>query len=101
MTHPTLAANLHLNVVTPEFREEVYRAIEPFVFEWTAQQNGSVSAEHGLGFHKPEYLPLSKPEPAVRLMRMIKDAVDPNGIMNPYKMFPEREPPRNPSHEAE
>ena len=41
--------NLHLNISTPSWQEELRNQIEPFVYEWTAQQNGSISAEHGLG----------------------------------------------------
>lgn len=42
-------SNLHLNISTPQWQAELERDIEPFVYEWTAQQGGSISAEHGLG----------------------------------------------------
>lgn len=48
---------------------------------------GSMSAEHGLGFLKRHYIPLSKPDNVVRLMKTLKRSFDPNGIMNPYKVF--------------
>lgn len=49
---------------------------------------GSMSAEHGLGFLKRHYFPLSKPDSVVRVMKNLKMMFDPNGIMNPYKVFP-------------
>ena len=42
-------SNLHLNVSLKEWRPDVAQAIEPFVYEWTSRNGGSVSAEHGLG----------------------------------------------------
>ena len=47
-------SNLHLNISIPDWKEEVREAIEPFVYEWTAEHGGSISAEHGLGQMKPE-----------------------------------------------
>ena len=39
--------NLHLNVSVPEYNKEILGCIEPFVYEYTAQHKGSISAEHG------------------------------------------------------
>lgn len=49
---------------------------------------GSVSAEHGLGFQKAEFISYSKSPEMIKAMRLIKNAFDPNGIMNPYKVLP-------------
>ena len=46
--------NLHLNISLSEWRDEVVRDIEPFVYEWTAAHGGSISAEHGLGRMKAD-----------------------------------------------
>lgn len=46
--------NLHLNVSCKEYTPEVEAQIEPFVYEWTSQHRGSISAEHGLGRMKAE-----------------------------------------------
>ena len=67
--------------------------IEPYVYEWTAKQRGSISAEHGLGLAKPDYIYFSKSSPAVEVMKAIKKTLDPNGIMNPYKVLPTKMPP--------
>ena len=55
-----------------------------------AKHRGSISAEHGLGLAKNEYLHCSKALPVIDVMRSVKQALDPNGIMNPYKYFPSK-----------
>jgi len=56
--------------------------------DYVKQNKGSVSAEHGVGLQKPNYLHYSKSVEAIEMMRSIKDTFDPNGIMNPYKVLP-------------
>lgn len=80
--------NLHLNICTPQFDKSVFADIEPYIYEWTASKRGSISAEHGLGVMKPEFLHFSKPRPVVDIMRKMKYILDPNGILNPYKVLP-------------
>lgn len=80
--------NLHLNIVTPEYDPKVHAILEPFVYEWTSERRGSVSAEHGLGFLKRNYIGLSKAAEAVNIMQGMKHFLDPKGILNPYKVLP-------------
>ncbi|NP_001408165.1 D-2-hydroxyglutarate dehydrogenase, mitochondrial isoform 4 precursor [Mus musculus] len=80
--------NLHLNVTAEAFSRELLGALEPYVYAWTAEQRGSVSAEHGLGFKKKDVLGYSKPPVAVTLMQQLKAMLDPEGILNPYKTLP-------------
>lgn len=82
--------NLHLNIYSPKFDRQVLDAIEPFVFEETAKERGSVSAEHGLGLTKTPYIHLSKSPEMISLMKQIKQLVDPKGILNPYKVLPSK-----------
>lgn len=63
--------------------------IEPAVYEWTSKVNGSISAEHGLGFKKRNYIHFSKSSGAITLMKQMKNLLDPNGILNPYKVLPD------------
>lgn len=77
--------NLHLNVAVREYSKDVEKAIEPFVYEWIQAHHGSVSAEHGLGFQKKKYIGYTKLENEIKLMQQIKNQLDPNGILNPYK----------------
>ncbi|CAG5136549.1 unnamed protein product [Candidula unifasciata] len=81
--------NLHLNITAKEYNEETMALIEPFIYDWVAKYRGSVSAEHGLGFKKKNFIYHSKTPTAVALMALIKKTVDPKGIMNPYKLFPD------------
>jgi len=70
--------------------QEILDVIEPKVFEITQKCNGSVSAEHGIGRSKVKYLNFSKSESTIQVMRNIKNLFDPNGIMNPYKVVPDK-----------
>ncbi|XP_060074111.1 D-2-hydroxyglutarate dehydrogenase, mitochondrial-like [Ylistrum balloti] len=81
--------NLHLNMTSPTYSSEVMSNIEPFVYEWVSKYNGSISAEHGLGFKKRNFIHHSKSKSAVSLMKQLKKSIDPNGIMNPYKVLPD------------
>jgi D-2-hydroxyglutarate dehydrogenase len=82
--------NLHLNVSSPSgYNKELESALEPFVYEWTARQDGSISAEHGIGRMKADALKYSKNAEAVALMQQIKVLFDPHRIMNPYKVLPD------------
>ncbi|XP_062324907.1 D-2-hydroxyglutarate dehydrogenase, mitochondrial isoform X1 [Osmerus eperlanus] len=81
--------NLHLNITSPSKDPALLAAIEPFVYEWTAGFHGSISAEHGLGLKKRNYIYYSKSSQAVELMGSIKTMLDPKGILNPYKVLPD------------
>lgn len=81
-------SNLHLNVSCEKFTNEIYKRVEPFVYEYTSKLRGSVSAEHGIGFLKTNYLKYSKKPEALDLMKELKAVMDPNGILNPYKVLP-------------
>lgn len=70
-------SNLHLNVATRRFDKEVERKLEPFVYEWISKRHGSISAEHGLGLAKKEFIGYSRSENMIRLMKQIKDLYDP------------------------
>ena len=70
-------ANLHLNVATRGFDERVEKALEPFVYEWIQKRQGSISAEHGLGLSKKNYIQYSRSRNMLGLMKRIKDTFDP------------------------
>ena len=70
-------SNLHLNVATRRFDKETENQLEPFVYEWIAKRNGSISAEHGLGLAKKAFIGYSRSETMIRLMKQIKQLYDP------------------------
>ncbi len=63
--------------------------IEPFVMDYVRKVSGSVSAEHGVGQQKPAFLHYSKSQAMIQTMGTLKAALDPNHILNPYKMLPD------------
>lgn len=77
--------NLHLNVCVREYSKDVEKQLEPFVYEWIQQNKGSISAEHGLGFQKKNYIGYSKSDIEIKMIKDVKNHYDPNGILNPYK----------------
>ncbi|KAL2455907.1 D-2-hydroxyglutarate dehydrogenase [Abeliophyllum distichum] len=80
--------NLHLNISAPQYTDGLLSKIEPFVYEWTSKHRGSISAEHGLGLMKADKIHYSKSPETVLLMAAIKKLLDPNRILNPYKVLP-------------
>ena len=84
--------NIHVNImVTPGDEDEMRRAreAERVLFEGVVALEGSISGEHGIGFAKAKFLPIELSRETIQLMRRVKDAFDPAGILNPGKIFPE------------
>jgi len=78
--------NLHLVIAAGD--DAATRAkIEDMVYRPLANIGGSVSAEHGIGLEKRAYLPLSRTAAEISTMRLLKQALDPKGILNPGKVF--------------
>jgi len=84
--------NLHPNILCDKRnREEMVRVTGAAreIFEAAIALGGTLSGEHGIGLLKKQFLELDLGPDVIGLMRRIKDAVDPDGIMNPGKIFPE------------
>ncbi|QXI47647.1 MULTISPECIES: FAD-binding oxidoreductase [Pseudomonas] len=84
--------NLHLNILKPEHmgKDEFFAScakVNKWVFEIVERYNGSISAEHGVGMTKRDYLGYSRSAEEIACMKAIKAVFDPNGIMNPGKIF--------------
>ena len=80
--------NLHVIVqVKPQDYMASRPKIEALVYSPLAAFRGSVSAEHGIGLEKKAYLKVSRSETEIALMRTLKAALDPKGILNPGKIF--------------
>ena len=84
--------NLHLNILKPENldNESFFSKCEQvnkWVFDIVKRHGGSVSAEHGVGLVKKDYLHYTRSEADISIMKGIKAVFDPNGVMNPGKIF--------------
>ncbi|MEE9613385.1 MAG: FAD-linked oxidase C-terminal domain-containing protein [Thermodesulfobacteriota bacterium] len=82
--------NIHVNVMIdksdPVEAEAGERAVED-IFELTVGLGGTISGEHGVGVTKAPYLGMELTPELIDVMRRIKDTLDPNGILNPGKIF--------------
>jgi FAD/FMN-containing dehydrogenase len=76
--------NLHVNVVGPPPDDET---IDEAILELVASMDGSISAEHGIGRAKARWLHLSRSPAELAVMRAVKVAVDPDGLLNPGVLF--------------
>jgi FAD/FMN-containing dehydrogenase len=78
-------------MVTPGDEAEIHRAheAEGALFRGVVALEGSISGEHGIGFTKAPFIGLELSADEIALMKRVKRAFDPAGILNPGKMFPE------------
>ena len=82
--------NLHPTCLTDERdQDEIRRAHAAFgeIFEAAITMGGTITGEHGVGIAKKKYLPRLVGESGIRVMKGIKQAFDPKGILNPGKVF--------------
>ena len=84
--------NLHLNILSPHHGppDHFYRQcnqLSPLFFSLLQQYHGSISAEHGIGLTKKDYLSFTRTHEEIDIMRSIKKLLDPHNIMNPGKIF--------------
>ena len=85
--------NLHYNVQAPEgepaeaFLQDREAQINAIVYDAVTAHQGSISAEHGVGALKRDELAQRKSPVALALMRSIKQALDPAGLLNPGRVL--------------
>jgi glycolate oxidase len=83
--------NLHVNIIRGELSDEQWKQDIPKgireIFELVVSLGGTLSGEHGIGLVQQPYMDIKFPEFQLELMRKIKTAFDPKGILNPGKIF--------------
>ncbi len=87
-------SNLHVSVSVAGASEADLHDIDTIAYRLVAGYGGSISAEHGIGTLKRDYLGYSRKPEELEVMRRIKSALDPNAILNPGKVLK----PFDPSH---
>jgi FAD/FMN-containing dehydrogenase len=86
--------NLHYNIAAPSgedpkaFMQTHNENIQKIVYRQVEEHSGSISAEHGIGQLKVGHMIAHRGDVAVRLMRSIKNSLDPKNLMNPGKVIP-------------
>ena len=79
--------NIHLVMTVGSMEADDMHAVEKIVYQALEQRQGVISAEHGIGLEKRDYLGHSRSAQEIALMRTLKQALDPKGILNPGKIF--------------
>ena len=80
-------SNIHFIISIDSDATEEQNAVKAIVYDALAEYDGSVSAEHGIGLEKRPYLDISRNEAEIRLMRHLKRALDPGGLLNPGRVL--------------
>jgi FAD/FMN-containing dehydrogenase len=84
--------NLHVNVMKPDELDRAQfqgrtSAADRDLFTLVRKHSGSISAEHGIGLLKKPYLSYSRSPEELAVLRAVKQALDPQGLLNPGKIF--------------
>ena len=75
--------NMHLNITSRQYNQEVMDKIEPYLYQWTSEQKGSISAEHGM-IQLSFLFPLSRNQQChILFIQCNPDLVTPNLVTNP------------------
>ena len=86
--------NLHVNIVKGDMTDENWKKEVPKgireIFELTVSLKGTLSGEHGIGFVQKNYMDIAFSKSHLELMEQIKYIFDPNNIMNPGKILPDK-----------
>ena len=79
--------NVHIIINVGPDTKSLHLQIDEVIYRLIQELNGSISAEHGIGVMKKPFLGYSKSEAEVTLMKSLKQAIDPKGILNPGRIF--------------
>jgi len=79
--------NIHVGITAGRQTSKLEHCIKDLVYLPLAEMQGSVSAEHGIGIEKKDYLAISRNDTEIALMKKFKQLLDPDNLMNPQVMF--------------
>ena len=79
--------NIHLVITVGSHDPDEVHAVETIIYEALGRRQGVISAEHGIGLDKRDFLKHSRSPNEIALMKTLKQALDPKGILNPGKIF--------------
>ncbi|MBV1915535.1 MAG: FAD-binding oxidoreductase [Pseudomonadales bacterium] len=79
--------NMHLVVTLKSDEASEKYAVEEIVYSELRERGGSISAEHGIGLQKKSFLSYTRSKEEIGLMKTIKRALDPKGVLNPGKII--------------
>jgi len=82
--------NLHPTIIFDDEQRPLVSRAAAHIFRDALELGGSISAEHGLGALKRDYAEAEHGVEAMALMHQLKELMDPRGILNPHKVFPEQ-----------
>lgn len=80
-------SNIHIGVRLDGADTQPEQKIEEIVYRCVIEYSGSISAEHGIGLLKRDYLGQARSQAELALMRTLKQALDPKGVLNPGKVL--------------
>jgi glycolate oxidase len=82
--------NIHVNIMLADDADEIARgrAAERALFEGVIALEGTISGEHGIGFTKKPFIAMELSSEEIALMKRVKQAFDPQNLLNPGKIFP-------------
>ncbi len=80
-------SNIHICVSIDGLAGQSVHEVDEIVYGILSRFGGSISAEHGIGTLKKDYLRLSRSPEELQLMRRLKSALDPKNILNPAKVI--------------
>ena len=79
--------NIHFIIGKDSDKESITREVNEIIYSNIESVNGSISAEHGIGIDKKEYLKNTRNKDEIDLMRLLKKSIDPKNILNPGRIL--------------
>jgi len=79
--------NVHIIINVGPDTKKLHLEIDEVIYTLIQELHGSISAEHGIGTMKKQFLPYSKSDEEIALMKALKQTLDPKGILNPGRIF--------------